>query len=365
MAVATERARRPDSFTQAVKEVVAARDVCPFCPGHEAMTPPEVLAYRAAGTAPNSEGWWIRVVPNLYAAFRLEPDGQEHRAGRFWQRDAIGACEVLISSPDHRAPTPLLPRRQVEEIVQSYLDRYRHHAENPALEQVLILYNHGRPAGASLEHPHSQLYAISLVPPSFDVELEGATRYGTANDGCVFCRTLQDEQDAGVRVIFENDGFVVFAPYAARTPFETWIMPRRHAASFGALDEAREKPAFAEALQLTLRAFYDGLNDPPFNYFIHSAPLKARIDGAYHWHLELIPKLSIAAGFELGTGIWINVVKPEDSAAFLRERIEKAVPAPPADASGARGVAPREPRFSAMRAIETSDGPGERLRRSP
>jgi UDPglucose--hexose-1-phosphate uridylyltransferase len=292
------------------------------------MTPPEVLAYRAAGTAPNSEGWWIRVVPNLYAAFRLEPDGQEHRDGRFWQRDAIGACEVLISSPDHRSPTPLLPRRQVKEIVQSYVDRHRHHALNPDLEHVLILYNHGRPAGASLEHPHSQLYAISLVPPSFQEELAGATRYQEANGGCVFCRTLDDELRASVRVVFENDGFVVFAPYAARTPFETWIMPRRHRTSFGDLDESREKPAFAEALQLTLKALYDGLNDPPFNYFIHSAPLKARVDDVYHWHLELVPKLSTAAGFELGTGMWINVVKPEESAAFLRERIQKAVGQP-------------------------------------
>lgn len=325
VAVATERARRPDSFTQAIKEAVTAKDVCPFCPGHEAMTPPEVLAYRAAGSAANTEGWWIRVVPNLYAAFRLEADGQEHRDGRFWQRDAIGACEVLISSPDHRAPTPLLPRRQVEEIVQSYVDRYRHHAENPALEHVLILYNHGRPAGASLEHPHSQLYAISLIPPSFHDELSGARRFMDANRGCVFCRTLQDERDARARVVFENDAFVVFAPFAARTPFETWIVPRRHSASFADLDLSREKPAFAEALQLTLAALREGLNDPPFNYYIHSAPLKARIGDEYHWHLELIPKLSTAAGFELGTGMWINVVKPEDSAAFLRERIQNKV----------------------------------------
>jgi len=335
VAVATERARRPDSFTQAAKENVAARDVCPFCPGHESMTPPEVLAYRAPGTAPNSEGWWIRVVPNLYAAFRLEPDGQEHREDRFWQRDALGACEVLISSPDHRAPTPLLPRLQVEEIVQSYVDRYRHHNENPALEHVLILYNHGRPAGASLEHPHSQLYAIGLEPPSFLEELEGARRFGQSNHECVFCRTLEDERRAGARVVYENEAFVVFAPYAARTPFETWIMPRRHTASFGDLDLKREKPAFAEAIQLTLKAVYDGLNDPPFNYFIHSAPLRTSAAQPYHWHLELIPKLSTAAGFELGTGMWINVVKPEDSAAFLRERIKQAVAQPvQSEASG-------------------------------
>jgi UDPglucose--hexose-1-phosphate uridylyltransferase len=325
VAVATERARRPDSFTQAAKESVAARDVCPFCPGHESMTPPEVLAYRAPGLPANGEGWSIRVVPNLYAAFRPEPDGQEHREGRFWQRDAIGACEVLISSPDHRAPTPMLPRQQVEEIVQSYVDRYQHHARNAALAQVLILYNHGRPAGASLEHPHSQLYAIAVQPPNVNDELEGARRFHEANAACVFCRTLADEGRAGTRVVFENEGFVVFAPYAARTPFETWIMPRRHVASFGDLELSREKAAFAEALQLTLKALYDGLNDPPFNYFIHSAPLKVDASDAYHWHLELIPKLSTAAGFELGTGMWINVVKPEASAAFLRDRISKSL----------------------------------------
>jgi UDPglucose--hexose-1-phosphate uridylyltransferase len=328
VAVATERARRPDSFTQATKEAVAARDVCPFCPGHEAMTPPEVLAYRSPGTAPNSEGWWIRVVPNLYAAFRLEPDGQERREGRFWQRDAIGACEVLISSPDHRAPTPLLPRAQVEEIIQSYVDRYQHHAQNPALKHVLVLYNHGRPAGASLEHPHSQLYAVGLEPPSFLEEVAGARRFFDAEGSCVFCRTLKDEEGSGARIVFENERFVVFAPYAARTPFETWLMPRRHTASFADLDINLEKPALAEALQLTLKGFYEGLNDPPFNYYIHSALLRENvIDAAladiYHWHLEIVPKLSIAAGFELGTGIWINVVKPEESATFLRERIQK------------------------------------------
>jgi UDPglucose--hexose-1-phosphate uridylyltransferase len=292
------------------------------------MTPPEVLAYRAPGTQPNSEGWWIRVVPNLYAAFRLEPDGGEQHDGRFWQRDAIGACEVLISSPDHRAPTPLLPRHQVEEIVQSYVDRSRHHAQNPTLEHVLILYNHGRPAGASLEHPHSQLYAIGLVPPSFQEELSGARRFFETNSACVFCRTLEDERRRGARIVFENDAFVVYAPFAARTPFETWIVPRRHSSSFADLELSREKPAFAEALQLTLSALKDGLNDPPFNYYIHSAPLKAEVSDEYHWHLELIPKLSTAAGFELGTGMWINVVKPEESAAFLRDRIEKKVAQP-------------------------------------
>src|SRR5919202_1684086 len=147
VAVATERARRPDSFTQATKESVLAKDVCPFCPGHESMTPPEVLSYRPADSKRDGPGWWIRVVPNLYAAFRMEPDGQLVGAVPGWvQRDARGACEVLISSPDHHAATPSLPRNQVEEIVQCYLDRYRYHAQDARLEYVLILYNHGRPA---------------------------------------------------------------------------------------------------------------------------------------------------------------------------------------------------------------------------
>ena len=324
VAVATERARRPDSFSQAAREPVPARDVCPFCPGHEQMTPPEVLSYRAPGTEPDGPGWWVRVVPNLYAAFRLQPEGQDVREGRFLQRDSIGACEVLISSPDHRAAFPQLDRHQVEEIVQSYLDRFRAHQANPALEYVSILYNHGRPAGASLEHPHSQLYAISLVPPSFVAELEGARGYAAKEGGCVFCRTFDDERRAGARMVFENEGFTVFCPYAARTPFETWIAPRRHAASLGDLLPA-EKADFAQAIQVTLRALAQGLNDPPFNYFIHSAPLRGDHEAVYHWHLELIPKLSTAAGFELGTGMWINVVKPEDSAAFLREQVEAAV----------------------------------------
>jgi UDPglucose--hexose-1-phosphate uridylyltransferase len=326
VAVATERARRPDSFTQAAKEAVAAKDVCPFCPGHESMTPPEVLSYRTPDSKPDGPGWWVRVVPNLYAAFRMEPDGQTGGDMRGWvQRDARGACEVLISSPDHKASTPALPRKQVEEIVQSYLDRYRHHAQDARLEYVLILYNHGRPAGASLEHPHSQLYAIALLPPAIREEIAGAERFYKERGECVFCRVLERERQSGSRVVMENQHFTVFCPYAARTPFETWIVPRAHQASLPEMSD-EQKAAFADALQSTLGSLLQGLNDPPFNYFIHSAPLKGDYSREYHWHLELIPKLSIAAGFELGTGMWINVVKPEESAAFLRDRLSVGTP---------------------------------------
>jgi UDPglucose--hexose-1-phosphate uridylyltransferase len=317
VAVATERAKRPDSFTQAAKEVVPANAVCPFCEGHEAMTPPEVLAYRADGLAPNTPGWSVRVVPNLYAAFKLEAEGQRRVNGLFPLDDAVGACEVLISSPDHTTSTPGLPLAQVQQIVRSYHDRMAAHAKNPKLEYVIILYNHGRPAGASLEHPHSQLYAIALVPPVAQEELVGARRFRQSHGVCVFCRLVEEEARARERVVLETEEFLVYAPFASRVPFETWIVPKRHRSRF--LDTAPgERDALAEALRVTLGKLQRGLNDPPYNYFLHSAPLKGDHEASYHWHIEILPKLSIWAAFELGTGVLITVARPEDAAAFLK-----------------------------------------------
>ncbi len=317
VAVATERAKRPDSFTQAAKEAVAANAVCPFCAGHERMTPPEVFAYRADGSAPDTPGWSLRVVPNLFAAFQLEAEGQERVNGLFPMRDALGACEVLISSPDHALTTPWLPAAQVEQMVRAYRDRMAHHADNPRIEYVLVLYNHGQPAGASLEHPHSQLYAIGLVPPLVQEELLGSRRFWQSHGVCVFCRLVEEERRVRERVVFENDAFLVYAPYASRLPFETWILPKRHQARFLAA-ETGELRGLAQALRQSLRKLHEGLHDPPYNFYLHTAPLKGDHEAFYHWHLEILPKLTTWAGFELGTGIMINVTRPEEAAAFLR-----------------------------------------------
>jgi len=338
VALATERARRPDSFTQAQKESVPANAVCPFCAGHEQMTPPEVLSYRADASAPDAPGWSVRVVPNLYAAFKLEESGQQPADGLFPLRDAFGACEVIISSPDHAASTPLLPQAQVEQMVRAYRDRLAHHAKSSKLEYGLVLYNHGRSAGASLEHPHSQLYAITFVPPAVREELAGAQRFWQSHGVCAFCRLVEEEARAGERVVLATEDFLVFAPYASRVPFETWIVPRRHGAHF-LQAEGSQLAGLADALRRTLLKLYQGLNDPPYNFFLHTAPLTGiggragregegepqpsqlltgDPDASYHWHIEILPKLSIWAGFELGTGVIINVAKPEDTAAFLR-----------------------------------------------
>jgi UDPglucose--hexose-1-phosphate uridylyltransferase len=283
------------------------------------MTPPEVMAYRATGTAPDSPGWDVRVVPNLYPAFgpangevRVEHDGP------YLKMDGVGIHEVLITSPDHRADLPELPPRQVDLVIQAWIDRMRAHRENRNLRYLLLINNHGKEAGASLEHPHTQLFGIPVAPPVVEEELAGIRRYRERHSRCVYCDIIAEEVSARARVIFENERFLVFAPYASRTPFESQIIPKWHASRFENIG-TDERDGFAEALQSLTGRLEHGLNDPPYNFFIHTAPLHAGEEVDYHWHLELLPKLAIAAGFELGSGVMINVTTPESAAEFLRD----------------------------------------------
>ncbi|MBX6770538.1 MAG: DUF4921 family protein [Chloroflexi bacterium] len=316
--IATERARRPSSFSRAPAVAVSPAATCPFCVGHEDMTPPEVLADRAPGTLPNAPGWEIRVVPNLYPAFG-PPDREpvQARVGPYETMDGVGVHEVLISSPSHTDDFAQLPVEHIARIVRASIARYTAHAANPAIEYLLLINNHGKEAGASLEHPHSQLFGIPFVPPVVQEELEGSRRYRAAHRACVFCDMIAWEEQSGERVILTTDHFIAFAPFAARTPFESWIVPRRHAARFEMMS-GPEQEDFARALHELIARLVAGLNDPPYNFYIHTAPVHSSPETDYHWHLELLPKLTIAAGFELGTGVMINVVTPESSAEFLR-----------------------------------------------
>lgn len=318
VAIATERAKRPSSFTRATATSVPPAAQCPFCVGHESMTPPEVMAYRAPGTEPNTPGWEIRVVPNLYPAFG--PSDVEpiiSHVGPYKTMTGVGVHEVLISSPSHGDDFAQLPVSHVEKVVRAYVERYDFHRQNPAIQYILIINNHGKEAGASLEHPHSQLFGIPLVPFAIREELDGVRRYRDEHHRCVYCDILATEQQARERVIAENDWFLVFAPFASRTPFEASILPKWHSARFETMS-SEQQSAFASALHdLTARLFH-GLNDPPFNFYLHTAPTHRDAEPDYHWHLELLPKLAIAAGFELGTGVMINVATPESAAEYLR-----------------------------------------------
>jgi UDPglucose--hexose-1-phosphate uridylyltransferase len=318
VAIATERAKRPSSFTRAPVVAVPATAQCPFCYGHEAMTPPEVMAYRPEGTEPNTPGWDVRVVPNLYPAFGpVNGEATVTDLGLYRAMNGAGVHEVIVSSPDHRCDLADLPLATVERVIDAWVNRYEAHRANPTVQYLLLIYNHGKEAGASLEHPHSQLFGIPLVPPNVQEELEGVRRYRQEHGTCVYCDVVAHERESGERVIFENDKFLVYAPYASRAPFETSIVPRRHRARFEEMTPA-ERRDFAEALGELLARVTHGLNEPPFNFYIHSAPTHAAADVDYHWHLELLPKLAIAAGFELGTGVMINVATPEAAAEFLR-----------------------------------------------
>lgn len=321
--VATERAKRPKDFASGHDEPTAssAGKRCPFCPGNESETPPETAAYREPGTEKDSPGWRVRAIPNKFPAF--SPDGKPAAQGDdlFVTMDAVGFHEVIIETPHHDRSFATLTEDEAAEVVRMYRDRFRFIAADPRLEYVLIFRNHKREAGASLEHPHSQIIGAPVMPPAVAEEIREMEAYRMAYGSCVVCDMLERELSEGTRVVTSNGHFVAIEPFASRTPFETWIIPRAHSGSFGDLED-EEIPALAAILRDVLARIREGLSDPAYNYMIHTAPLGRREEGfepgVYHWHIEIIPKLVIAAGFEMGTGTYINVTTPESAAEFLR-----------------------------------------------
>jgi UDPglucose--hexose-1-phosphate uridylyltransferase len=320
--IATERAARPTDFVASHVEVNDL-DRCPFCVGRESMTPPEIFAIREPGSAPNTPGWTVRVVSNKFPALRIEGNTARTSVGLFTRMDGVGAHEVIIESTDHHTHLGLLPAAQVGDVIRGYLQRYRDLDNDPRFEYALLFRNHGRTAGASLSHPHSQLIALPVVPKRAVEELDVAEHYFGKNAVCVFCHMLLQELAARARIVYENDRFVALEPYAARFPFETWILPKEHRASFGDLADP-EIPSFAEALQATLQGLHRCLKNPPYNFTVHTAPYHFQARHAYHWHLEIMPRLTQVAGFEWGSGFFINPVVPEAAAQFLREAVASA-----------------------------------------
>jgi UDPglucose--hexose-1-phosphate uridylyltransferase len=310
--IATERARRPTDFAP---EVIPPRGphLCPFCPGHEDRTPPEV--FRSGGSEDGP--WTVRVVPNKFPA--LHADGEVHAAGEgvYDRIDGVGAHEVIIESPDHFAGLGTLPVAHVGEVLAAYRERLLAFRKDPRLEYVLIFKNHGVAAGASLGHPHSQLIATPILPELVAEELQGAVRYFRMKERCVWCDIVRQERRDGARLALEDEGFVAVSPYASRFPYETWILPIAHRPSFESLlpDEVDPLARLLRELVARLGRLFA---DPPYNFALHTAPLRGTEPEHFHWHLELMPKLTRVAGFELGTGFFINPTPPEDAARFLR-----------------------------------------------
>jgi UDPglucose--hexose-1-phosphate uridylyltransferase len=314
--ISTDRQKRPNAFRLERPDVLG-RDQCPFCPGREALTPPEILSYRQNGGPPNSPGWEVRVVPNKFPALQVEGTLDRTGEGMFDRMSGIGAHEVIIETPDHDRTLAAMSHPEIERVLWAYRERMLDLKRDIRLRYILVFKNHGGAAGATLEHTHSQLIALPIVPDFVREEIEGARRHYALKERCVFCDILHQELGDGRRVIFENADVVALAPYAPRFPFETWLLPKRHGARF---EEAprHEYESLARALKTILQRMDRALEFPPFNLIIHTSPFSEDTTNVYHWHLEVMPKLSRVAGFEWGTGFYINPTSPEEAAQVLR-----------------------------------------------
>jgi UDPglucose--hexose-1-phosphate uridylyltransferase len=318
--IATERARRPEEMGSGVPEVSPnEKEKCPFCPGKEKFTPSEILAYRTYGTAADSPGWWIRIVPNKFAA--LVPQGNLERAkveDFFAYMDGLGEHEVIIESPDHNQNVATMDEKQTEEIFLAYRERYITLSKDPRFEMVILFKNQGVGAGTSLHHPHSQIIATPITPLHIRNRIEEAMHYFDDNGRCVYCDMIDKEMRLKDRMVIETENFVAFEPFASRSPFETWVLPKKHCSSFEEISPENAKE-LAFVMRATLAKIYKSLNNPDYNYVIRSAPVHEKDVQYYHWHIMIIPRVSAVAGFELGSGIYINTVIPEAAAKFLRE----------------------------------------------
>ena len=322
--IATDRAKRPTDF---VRERVQIRGsgFCPFCYGNEGKTPPEILAYRGDGSARNTPGWSLRVVPNKFPALGIEGGLNRQGEGLYDKMNGIGAHEVIIETPEHKLTLATMPARRVEEMLWAYRDRIIDLKKDRRFKYILLFKNHGEAAGASLEHTHSQLIALPVVPKRVAEEVDGAREHYNFKERCIFCDILRQESESGVRVISENQDFLAMAPFAPRFPFEMWIIPKTHQSAFEE-SQKHEFEQLAPMLKDLLLRLDCVLDCPAYNYIIHTSPIGESAEDYYHWHMEIMPKLTKLAGFEWGTGFYINPTPPEESAKFLRET---AVPVTP------------------------------------
>lgn len=316
MILAAERARRPGAFLVEPVTVQPAA-TCPFCPGHERETPSEVLSYRNAGAA-NQAGWWMRVVPNKYPALRVEGEVDAGAVGIFDRMNGIGAHEVIIETPDHDQSLAGLSEERLAHVFFAYRDRFHDLKRDIRLKYIQVFKNHGALAGATISHSHSQLLAFPGVPPAIRAELEGAERHFAQRERCVFCDVVYQERLAQERMVLTTEHFVALTPYASRFPFEVMVLPRRHASHFEHADDAciRNLGVVMKSILQRLDAV---LEKPAYNFVLHTAPVQEGPMQHYHWHIEILPKLTRVAGFELGTGVFVNPTAPEEAAQFLRD----------------------------------------------
>jgi UDPglucose--hexose-1-phosphate uridylyltransferase len=311
-----DKAKGPGDYE--VEEHVKKRGVCPFCPGNEHMTPPEIYADREGDNKPNAPNWQTRVIPNKFPALRVEGNLDRIGIGMYDMMNGIGAHEVIIETPDHAKELGDLTDHEVEKVIWAYRNRSLDLRGDKRFKYILIFRNYGVSAGASLEHPHSQLIALPIIPKRVGEELGFSERYYEYRERCVFCDMLHQEIDDRERVIIENKNFIAFAPFVSRFPFEISIFPKLHSSDFSYIQK-EEIVDLARILRETLLRIKAALRDPSYNFIIHTAPIDGKERADYHWHIEIMPRMGRTAGFEWGTGFYLNQTPPELAAWALRE----------------------------------------------
>lgn len=315
--ISTERGKRPTDFI--VEKSESRGGFCPLCPGNENTTPSEVLSYSSTdGHQANRPGWELRVVPNKYPALIIEGNLNKEGDGIYDRMNGIGAHEVIVESPDHNESFANLPPERMIKVFLAYRDRLQDLAQDPRFQYVMVFKNFGAAAGASLEHSHSQLIALPILPRMISSELEGSLSYYKYKERCIFCDIIRQEIHQDLRLISENDLFLAIVPYAPRSPFEMWIMPKRHASSYLSMDDDHLK-ALTAIFSECMRRLNKCIPNVPYNFVLHGAPLRSQPLDHYHWHFEIMPKLTTMAGFEWGSGFYINPISPEEAAKFLKE----------------------------------------------
>ncbi len=321
--IATGRAKRPDKFAAERKEGRAPRrwqEDCPFCNLAKFPQQPDVLRL-----PDDPANWQVHIFENKYPAFHAQKEFRAWHEGPYRATEAVGYHEVLATR-HHNQFDGLLSVKMLSLLLEALVLRYRQLRTQPSVNYIQIIKNHGEEAGGSLEHPHHQIFTVPVLPSDIRDLLHGAQRFASQNNAKAFTIILDFERSQKKRVVWENEYFTAFCPFASRVPFETWIMPRTSNPFFENISP-EEREALAEVMQQVLGRLYTGLNDPPYNYYIHSAPCddtgfvcEADAFPNFRWHVQVLPRLSKFGGFELGTGLEINTMLPEAAAAFLREQ---------------------------------------------
>lgn len=324
--IATERAKRPSDFK--VSHADEKEGVCPFCEGHEKDTLPEVFAIRSPRAKKDKPGWDVRVVPSISQRFNVKGSLERRGMGMYDVMNTVGAHEVIVESPRHFGNIHELSKKQIELVIETSVNRITELGKDPRLKYCLLFKNHGLRAGGSrlTRHVRSQIIATPVTPTRVKEELRGARFYYRYKDRCIFCDLIRQEMESGARVVLDTKTIVAIMPFASRFPFETWILPKKHHSDFINIKKDEIKD-LAVVFKTLFAKLFKALNDPPYNYMLHTAPFRHAkkpgywhtIKEDYHWHIEVTPRITQVAGFEWGSGFYINPTSPEDAAEYLRE----------------------------------------------